>query len=227
MRRFKNVHEGQRCVIVGNGPSLKNMDLRFLSDEIAFGLNRIYLLDSPGERIFDYFVSVNQLVLEQFSQEIEEINCPKFLSFRAHDHFPSQTNTMFFRPTGGWSFSDDITRGITEGYTVTYVAIQIAYYMGFSEVILIGVDHFFETKGPANLEIVMDEQDNNHFSPDYFPKGARWQLPDLDNSEISYRIAKAIFETSGRRILDATLGGHLDVFPKVDYREYFGIERGG
>jgi len=89
------------------------------------------------------------------------------------------------------------------------------------------VDHSFQTKGPANLEIVMDEQDNNHFSTDYFPKGVRWQLPDLENSEISYRIAKVMFETSGRRILDATLDGNLDVFPKVDYREYFGIERDG
>ena len=66
MREFKNLHEGQRCVIVGNGPSLKKMDLGFLSNEIAFGLNRIYLLEPQNERIFDYFVSVNQLVLEQF-----------------------------------------------------------------------------------------------------------------------------------------------------------------
>ena len=227
MRGFKNLHEGQRCVIVGNGPSLKKMDLSFLRNEIAFGLNRIYLLKPQDERLFDYFVSVNQLVLEQFSQEIEEIDCPKFLSFRAHDHISSHENAMFFRPIGGWSFSDDITREITEGYTVTYVAIQIAYYMGFDEVILIGVDHSFQTKGPANLEIVMDEQDNNHFSTDYFPKGVRWQLPDLENSEISYRIAKVMFETSGRRILDATLDGNLDVFPKVDYREHFGIERDG
>jgi hypothetical protein len=223
LRKFKDIHKGQRCVIIGNGPSLRKMDLSFLDSEITFGLNRIYLLKQISEASLDYFVCVNPLVLEQFSNDIQNIPCPKFLSFQRYGYFQPQDDLLFLYSLPRWGFSTDITRGISEGYTVTYVAMQIAYYMGFTEVVLIGVDHHFESKGEPNKEIVMDRPDYNHFSTDYFHKGIRWQLPDLENSEIAYRMAKVAFERNGRRILDATLGGRLNVFPKVDYKQYFRV----
>lgn len=222
LREFKDIHQNQRCVIIGNGPSLRKMDLSFLNSEITFGLNRIYLLNQISQASLNYYVCVNPLVLEQFSKDIQNIQCPKFLSFSGYKHFSSQKDLLFLAPLREWTFSTDIARGISEGYTVTYVAMQIAYYMGFTEVVLIGVDHSFESKGEPNKEIVMDRPDYNHFSTDYFHKGIRWQLPDLENSEIAYRLAKVAFERNGRRILDATLGGRLNVFPKVDYKQYFG-----
>lgn len=220
---FKDIHKGERCVIIGNGPSLRKMDLSFLDSEITFGLNRIYLLNQISQASLDYYVCVNLLVLEQFSKDIQNIQCPKFLSFRGYKYFSSQKDLLFLDSLRRWTFSTDITRGIFEGYTVTYVAMQIAYYMGFTEVVLIGVDHSFESKGEPNKEIVMDRPDYNHFSTDYFHKGVRWQLPDLENSETAYRMAKVAFERNGRRILDATLGGCLNVFPKVDYKQYFQV----
>lgn len=221
---FKDIHKGDRCVIIGNGPSLRKMDLSFLDSEITFGLNRIYLLNQISQASLDYYVCVNLLVLEQFSKDIQNIQCPKFLSFRGYKYFSSQKDLLFLDSLRRWGFSTDITEGIFEGYTVTYVAMQIAYYMGFTEVVLIGVDHSFESKGEPNKEIVMDRPDDNHFSTDYFHKGVRWQLPDLENSEIAYRMAKVAFERNGRRILDATLGGRLNVFPKVDYKQYFRVQ---
>jgi hypothetical protein len=89
--------------------------------------------------------------------------------------------------------------------------------MGFEEVILIGVDHSFSTKGPANETVVSQGDDPNHFAPNYFGKGFRWQLPDLEASEQAYRLARRAFEADGRRVLDATIGGKLTVFPKVNY----------
>ena len=56
----------------------------------------------------------------------------------------------------------------------------------------------------------------------YFGKGFRWQLPDLDTSELAYLRARRAYESAGRRIVDATVGGQLDVFPKVDFDSYFG-----
>jgi len=225
LTKFKDMHKGERCVIIGNGPSLRKMDLSFLDSEITFGVNRIYLLKQIIEVSLDYFVCINPLVLAQFSNDIQNIPCPKFLSFRAYEYFQPQDALLFLYSLPTWTFSTDITRGIFEGYTVTYVAMQIAYYMGFTEVVLIGVDHRFESKGEPNREIVMDRPDNNHFSPDYFYPGVRWQLPDLENSEIAYRMAKVVYERSGRRILDATVDGHLNVFPKIDYRQYFGLKK--
>jgi len=201
------------------------MDLSFLDSEIIFGLNRIYLLKQISEASLDYFVCVNPLVLKQFSNDIQNIPCPKFLSFRAYEYFQPQDNLLFLYSLSKWTFSTDITRGICEGHTVTYVAMQIAFYMGFNEVVLIGVDHNFESKGEPNKEIVMDRPDYSHFSTDYFYRGVRWQLPDLENSEIAYRIAKVAYERNGRRILDATVDGQLNVFPKVDYIQYFNLKK--
>jgi hypothetical protein len=101
------------------------------------------------------------------------------------------------------------------------VALQVAFYMGFQEAILIGVDHNFETKGKANTTIVSQGDDPNHFHPGYFGKGFRWQLPDLDMSEIGYQMAKEAFEKDGRKVLDATIGGKLKIFEKVDYNQLF------
>ncbi len=99
--------------------------------------------------------------------------------------------------------------------------MQIAYYMGFEKVILIGVDHSFETKGKPHTMVVSEGDDPNHFDPCYFGKGFRWQLPDLRTSELAYRIAKYHFENAEREILDATVDGKLQVFPKVDYYQLF------
>ena len=104
---------------------------------------------------------------------------------------------------------------------MTYVAIQIAYYMGFQKVILLGVDHSFVTKGEPHTTVVSQGDDPNHFNPRYFGKGFRWQLPDLETSELAYRIAEYRFRHANREIVDATIDGKLQVFRKVDYRTLF------
>ncbi len=118
-------------------------------------------------------------------------------------------------------FSGDATGRMFEGFTVTYVCLQLAYFMGFSEAILIGVDHNFVTKGPANTTVTSEGDDPNHFSGKYFGKGFRWQLPDLEGSERAYRMAKAAYEADGRQVLDATVGGKLTIFEKVEFESLF------
>jgi hypothetical protein len=83
------------------------------------------------------------------------------------------------------------------------------------------VDHNFVTQGPANHAVVSQGDDPNHFSPNYFGAGFKWQLPDLEGSERAYKLAKRAYESNGRRILDATIGGKLTIFPKVDYNSLF------
>jgi len=224
LKKFKDIHKGERCVIIGNGPSLRKMDLAFLSKETTFGLNRIYLLTEELNFDISYFVVSARLVMEQFAEEIQNrVHCPKFVAFRGRKYFAPDDSLSFFNELWGWGFPADITYGLYGGHTVTYAAMQIAFYMGFEEVILIGVDHNFVAKGQPNSDAVMEAPDMNHFSPTYFGKGVRWQLPDLEGSEIAYRVAKVAFEKNGRRILDATVGGKLTVFPKVDYRAYFAL----
>ena len=220
---MRDIHKGQRGFIIGNGPSLKQTDLSKLRDEITFGMNRIYLMFPELGFTTTYFVSINDLVIEQCAEEIAALPMPKFISWHSNRHFqrfPPKMNFLYTTYTGP-QFAYDITRRIWEGATVTNVALQLAFWMGFEQVILIGVDHNFTSKGEANKTVVSDGADPNHFDPRYFGKGFRWQLPDLDTSEIGYRMAKEAYERAGRQVLDATVGGKLTIFPKVDYNSLF------
>jgi hypothetical protein len=149
---------------------------------------------------------------------------PKFITWRARSWFSNDPRTIFVDTdyTGPENFTGDASRRMFEGFTVTYVALQLAYYMGFQEVILVGVDHNFVSQGHANAAVVSNGDDPNHFSPDYFGKGFKWQLPDLDGSERAYHMAKTAYEAAGRRVLDATVSGRLSVFPKTAYDSLFG-----
>jgi hypothetical protein len=118
-------------------------------------------------------------------------------------------------------FSRDIRFDYWGGATVTYVTMQLAYFMGFQKVYLIGVDHRFRAEGDPHQLVVAQGPDRNHFSPDYFGKGVEWNLPDLQSSELAYMLARLYYRQAGREIYDATVDGALDIFPKVDYESLF------
>lgn len=218
-----NSHAGERCFIIGNGPSLRQTDLTRLQGEFTFGLNRIYLIFPELGFATSCLVSVNDLVLEQCAEEMKALELPKYLTWRARRWFSGDRQAVFMDTdfTGPESFSTTATGRVFEGFTVTYVALQLAYSMGFSQTILIGVDHNFTTQGPANQAVVSQGEDPNHFSPNYFGAGFKWQLPDLQGSERAYKLARNAYENNGRRVLDATIGGKLTIFPKVDYNSLF------
>lgn len=223
IQELHNSHAGERCFIIGNGPSLRQTDLTKLQGEFTFGLNRIYLIFSELGFTTSCLVSVNDLVLEQCAGEMKALKLPKYLTWRARCWFSGDRQAVFVDTdfTGTEDFSSDASERVFEGFTVTYVALQLAFHMGFSKAVLIGVDHSFATQGPANQAVVSQGDDPNHFSPNYFGPGFKWQLPDLEGSERAYRLARDIYESAGRRIVDATIGGKLTIFPKVDYNSLF------
>jgi len=231
---LKDIHRGQRAFIIGNGPSLRQTDLTKLRGEYTFGMNRIYILFPELGFTTTYFLSINDLVIEQCAGEIMALPMPKFLTWRSHRFFKShQPSAISHQPSSfipptflyttytGPKFARNAAGRLWEGATVTYVALQLAFHMGFERVILIGVDHSFVSKGEANKTITSQGDDPNHFAPNYFGKGFRWQLPDLETSERAYRMAKVAYEADGRQVLDATVNGKLTVFPKVDYNSLF------
>ncbi|MDH5506477.1 MAG: hypothetical protein OEZ02_04590 [Anaerolineae bacterium] len=219
---LKDIHRGQRCFIIGNGPSLKVTDTYRLRDEFTFGLNRIYLAFPNWGFHTSYFVSVNSLVIEQCAEDIRALPMPKFLSWRSRRWIAPTPDLAFLHTTyTGPKFSTDVRGRVWEGATVTYVAMQLAFHMGFDEVILIGVDHSFVSQGAPNTTIVSQGDDRDHFNTAYFGKGFRWQLPDLDVSEQAYHLAHQTYMRAGRRIIDATIDGQLTIFPKVDYDTLF------
>jgi hypothetical protein len=222
LRALKDIHRGERCVIIGNGPSLNHTDVQKIRGEYTFGLNRIYLAWQEWGFQTSFFLSVNDLVIEQCAEDILALDIPKFLTWRSRQWVQPQKNLHFlYTSYTGPKFAKDVSGRLWEGATVTYVALQLAYHMGFSTVVLIGVDHSSAVKGKPNETVVSQGDDPNHFNPKYFGKGFRWQLPDFDTSEVGYGMAKKAYEADGRQVLDATVGGKLQVFPKVDFEDYF------
>lgn len=217
LEKFRNIHRGEQCFIIGNGPSLNKMDLGRLNEHTCFGLNKIHLIcDSAGLEV-DYHVAVNPLVIQQSAAQFARLRCPSFLSYQASiGHVKPVENIVFLLCVDPFTFRPDITQGVCDGYTVTYAAMQIAYFMGFKEVYLIGVDHNFDVNGKPNELQYMSGPDPNHFDPGYF-RGHYWHLPDLEGSELAYRMAQFFFRRDGREIYDATVDGKLNVFPKISY----------
>ncbi len=220
--RFHNLHRGQRCVIVCNGPSLNSMDLGLLRQEVVIGLNKIHLGLNRFGFYPRYLVAVNAMVAEQSRAEITAMSCIKFVGARAAPHLLADAFTHHLANMGPPTvFSEDIAKGVREGGTVTHVALQIAYYMGFTNVVIIGMDHRYDFTGKPHQIKHIDGPDVNHFAPEYF-SGQDWQNPDLARSETSYAAARIAFEADGRRIIDATVDGACMVFPKADFRAALG-----
>ena len=145
----------------------------------------------------------------------------KFVSNRLSEAWYPDT-PMVYRintqqlPGDAEPFSHDVCAYVEEGWTVTHAALQIIYYMGFTRVFIVGMDHRYSqgASGEGNLAATIQEDDVDHFDPRYFGGGQEWDQPDLTNSEHSYRVAREVFERAGRTIVDCTIDGACDVFEK-------------
>ncbi len=206
--KFLNTHLGETCVIIGNGPSLKHVPNMWLDKYPSFGTNKIYLKYIPS-----YYCCTNPLVLKQNKSAIEMLDCDKFTRLGIIDsgyHLNIDSRKEF-------SYHPD--KYVYEGYTITFVALQLAYYFGFTNVLLVGVDHKYEYNGKPNEKHVMDKDDPNHFHPDYF-KGQEWNNPDLFQSEISYTMAEIAYTKVHRKIINLTQDSELNVFQKGNIDEW-------
>jgi hypothetical protein len=222
LEELRDTYRGKRCFIIGNGPSLNEMDLAVLRDAYTFGLNRGYLLFDRIGGPTTFLVAVNRFVVEQFGRDLLTPQSQTFLSWRSRHWVPRGSDVTFIRRSRLFTFSPNVaTHGAWEGATVTFVALQLAYHLGFTDVILIGIDHSFATNGPANKLVTASAADASHFDPTYFGPGVKWQLPDLEVSEAAYRLARDAYAADGRAVRDATVGGKLTVFPKVRFEAVF------
>ena len=214
-KALRNKHKGETALVIGNGPSLNDVPVDFLGKYPSFGTNRIYLLDKFTPT---YYVAVDPLTLEQFNGDIDQMECEKFIAAFYTKHLITDAYSLYSSAIP--SFSREPDKWIYEGHTVTFVCLQLAFYMGFSTVLLVGVDHSYEFEGRPNQMMIAEGDDVNHFHPEYFSNGRKWHNPDLVQSGNAYHMAQTVFEHDGRKIINLTRGTKLDVFEKGDWQEW-------
>ncbi len=219
---YKDKHKGERCFIMANGPSLSGMDLSPLKNEFTFGMNRIYLLKDKIGFLPTYLAVTDvKIQLAQFAEELQNLDTVRFFNWAGRKYFTQDDRIVYFRQSFKTRFAENPVNGLWGGHSVTNICIQLANFMGFSTIILIGKDHNYEQKGTPGKIIVSDGTEKNHFINNYYKKGMIWRIPDYKGEELGYTMARRAIESDGRKILDATVNGKLEVFDKVNYKDLF------
>lgn len=221
---YVNIAERKRnskCIIVGNGPSLRKIDFSLLKDSDIFICNNTFL-DKQLLSCATYYTVVNNLVAEQGYQNINAIKgiTKIFPYWLAYCLQPDQ-DTYFVNSVGHPEFSTDMKKNVSWRHTVSFFNMQLAYGLGYEEVALIGMDHSYrqDQQYKEGEEILELTDDDNHFNPNYF-KGKKWHAADVDNMEAMYVLAKEAFEKDNRKIYNCTVGGHLELFDRMTLREF-------
>lgn len=214
---FDGLHDSQSGhvgAIVCNGPSLNQTDLSPLAEIPYILMNRGYLLaDRLPSPPIALCVSA-ELVLEQYGDEIAQLDTSLFLSAEHMRYIERKDRVAYTALDLRWQFATRIGSSLFPGYTVTFLALQLAYHFGWTKVVIIGMDHRYSQGGDPRVIATTQGSDPNHFDPNYFGHGSKWKWPALQMNDYSYKLARAAFEEAGRNVADCTVGGACDVFAK-------------
>lgn len=225
----------KRCFLIGNGPSLNETDLSMLKDEVTFAVNGFFLKAKDLDWKPTFYLVEDHLVAEDRAPWISEFKgstklFPAYLGYA----FPAAEDTIFYnhRPRksypNGFDFSLEADKITYTGCTVTFSMMQIAAYLGFEEIYLIGVDASYDIPQDAQEGqdyavgvLDMKSDDPNHFDPDYFGKGFRWHDPQVEKMVEAYSEARRTLKGTGQTIYNATVGGMLEVFERRSFHSIF------
>jgi len=228
---LKNKYCGKRCFIIGNGPSLKSEDLEilYLHNEISFAANYISKI-FPQTNWRPTFYSVTDEGHQRRLIDVMSETGADFKIFRKKSYFWTRKvagNCIWLNAIGNRKlllhplFSENILKNIYAIASVTYISIQIAVYLGFKNIYLIGVDNNYAKS--INKDGIIREKrgvKSHFYSNDDIKEnvcGAEWEM------NIAYESAKSYADEHGICIYNATRGGNLEKFPRVDFDTLFPI----
>lgn len=183
-KRFRNIHMGRRCFILGNGPSLKKQDLSLLSKDVVFCVNQCIRNVEIKKAKPRYYVCVDKNLFNINTKSEEDLELLKtYIKLADYEEldcfFPYTEKEHFVRKFGidrnvsinyitqeiqfYENFNDkiDLSRPIPIFGTVVQVAIVIAIYMGFSEIYLLGCD---ETGILVTINSVLKKNNDHLYS---------------------------------------------------------------
>lgn len=217
--QFKNKYVGKRCFIIGTGPSLKMEDLDKLAEynEICFASNKIYLAFDKTNWRPNFFMVCDFNVYRSCYEEIKKISgstifVENFYNRLGLKDIPNAYEVNSIHQKDDFKFSEDIEKYVYSGLTVTYNMLQMAMYMGFSEIYLLGIDFSFSG---------MSENKGNHFCEEYSKNTKMKGSFYAEESLKAYTAAEEISYKRGVRIYNATRGGKLEVFERKNFDKLF------
>lgn len=243
-RTLRDTYRGQRAFLIGNGPSLNRTPLHLLKDEFTLCFNRFDLMfERLGWRPTMYMCYDDRVAEDTASRINQIVPLVRFAFFP--DIYPSGVDFRRFikdadnvfwlslklERWGDWErFRDDLPR-CGSGGSVTYAGLQVLAFMGFSPIYLVGVDmdykdHKTAIKHDRRHWTATHDDDPNHFDPRYFGTGARYHHPRLYRRDYRplFQHAKEHLDEKGVEVLNAGIGGAMEVFPRVDFRSLFNFE---
>lgn len=232
MKIFENTQSG-RCFIIGNGPSLRIEDLDALKDEVTFASNRIYGIFPKTQWRPTYYVSQDYNVLGEIKDELYGVSfecqhmilCGNIIRSLPHKlKRRSNVSYVYIRNTeeGKEKFDLEVIDGIHNGINVTYTMIELALYMGFSEIYLLGVDHSYAIKKNEHGETVIDNNSANSYFEGIAPLMYETKVKVKENGVFNDDTTRAYLNireylyNKKQSVFNATRGGKLEVFERVN-----------
>lgn len=220
LQRLKNLYLGKRCFIVATGPSLLKSDLELLKDEICLSMNSICkLYDKTSWRptfygiqdrlVFNKLKDVAEKYVDLYkayfiTDEIFTLSSKDVISRNNIVRFPYNNDYHFYDQQFNKfysKFSDNAYGIVYDGYSITYSLLQIAVYMGFKEIYLLGCDCNYQ-KGSKNHIVESGHVD-------------KYEYQNHDKMMTGYIEAKKYADAHGIKIINCTRGGMLEVFPRI------------
>jgi hypothetical protein len=230
LERLKDIHVGQRAFVIGNGPSLKTVDLQRLQGELSFAANKIFLGYGQTDFRPTYWCCSDQIVAKQNLPIIRTLQHIKIGAFSVEPILSGVPDmTLVKHPpqaSGGQGLIADLDfiSGVHPGLSVTIFMLKLALWMGVSTVYLMGIDFSFVVpEGGVTEEklfgnnIIISSGEVNHFHPDYRKPGEKWTMPQLDGQRAEFAVMKWRYEASGGVIYNASRKSELHVFERVDF----------
>lgn len=223
LRSLKNLKKGQTCFIIGNGPSLKANDLELLKESgiDSFASNQIYkIFDSTNWRP-TYYSVVDWKGIEENDANNMDVPYMFFSDYYWRKHRITNKNACVFYGNrlldsrlDTFRFSEDITKQIYMKGSVTYTNFQLAMYMGYTQIYLLGMDNSYAyVMGKDGKKVKENNMGTSHFYQDENPSHIYAEKEAMDNAFLA---AKEYADSHGVKIYNATRGGHLEVFERVD-----------
>ena len=230
IQSLKDSHKGEKCFIIGNGPSLRAEDLDKLQDSgiSTFAMNRVFKMFPQTKWRPTYYISEDILILRDTIADVERIASkitfiPINLKWYENvDVIGAQYFWMDYnselRETFGLSL--DCAHSVRCRGTVTSTCIQFAIYMGFTEIYLLGIDHNYSKSIDMNGNVIEDKSVKDYFVDNYDSDIKDQVVHDMRAPTLAFCDVEQLSRKLGTfRVFNATRGGKLEVFERVSFDE--------